>query len=817
MSLKANIEVIINVLSFRQLDSFVNGQYKMQFRVSHKRRDRMATKTIYGKPYLLPSESRSLTSERTFETPEFISGSSNRMHLNEICGFRLEVDCVPDFPSEAYVEVYLLLFGLQNEWIKKYPPDKKGYSGIGKSMLRLLTPQSPLSEFTEIIFDDLICCTASVVVHSFLIGYKLASIETPLALPTEGYREPLPVNLEELFKKLVDCSHNTLLGYQESLGSRLIYSLEKLEMFLEKAFEVIFNGSDFKQMTVAKTLREDFKQLSKSTDGLKEIFKSFKVEVALRTQASDILETKADNNSAAINNRQTSFQQFDVSYMTQTNEAENKMLALGRTLAPSLGNKGPRLNPVNNYNSLRSQSENSRTFLLLEVNKFPEIQVKRLSSGAIDIEIRKMLAHFHDCYSYIYQLINILVELLHECSDKISLSLREKYRENFRERLMVHFFSSVVKVTNLVETVLETPYSKAEMAEVARSKARILDYELMRVEDISFFDKTKLVPIFFEYKIEKANDLKTKTSPYGGNRKFGFYLDLPQNSFKMSEKNKGTITQRVSEGKGGNPKYHLLILVHGYKGCDFDMRVYKNHLMNFFPRSLCMISNINSTAEEAVSILKLGENLAKEVKQYILGVTSKEIDRISFIGHSLGGLVIRAALPLLAPFKSKFCTYMSLGSPHLGFIHTKSFLVSTGLKILKAWTSSTILSELDFTDQREPTSRTLFKLSTAEGLDWFNNILLVGSPQDGYCPRDSSHMQVSLEKTSQKDLGEFLRTMSDNLMNKANSVNFTRVDVDIRSNESSIDWMTGRAPHIMFIDNHMIVLTLFFRYFEYFN
>lgn len=817
MSLKANIEVIINVLNFRQLDSFINGQYKMQFRVSHKQQAGQESRSIYGKPYLLPSESRSLTSERTFETPEFIAGSSNRMPLNEICGFRLEVDCLPDFPGEAYVEVYLLLFGLQNEWIKKYPPDKKGYSAIGKSMLRILTPHSPLSEFTEIIFDDLICCSTSVVVHSFLIGYKLASIEAPLALPMDTYTEQPPINLEELFKKLIDNNHETLMRYEDSLGSRLIYSLEKLEMFLEKAFEAIFNSSDFKKMSSAKTLREDFKQLCKSIEGIKEIFKAFKAEVTLRTQQYDTLETKPDSYLTGMDSRQKSFQQFDVSYMTQTNDPENKMMALGRALAPSFSSRGPRLDTVSNYNSSRSQSENSRTLFPLEINKFPEIQVKRLSSGAIEIEIRKMLAHFHDCYSCIYQLINILVEILQESSDKICLHLKEKYHENFRERLMVHFFTSVTKVKNLSETVMETPYSKADMAEVARSKARVLDYELMRVEDISFFDKTKLVPIFFECKIERNGAPKDKVNQPSSNKKLGLELDIPQNPFKSNETSKGFITHRMSESKSNNAKYHLLVLVHGYKGCDFDMRVYKNHLMNSFPRSLCMISNINSTAEEAVSIFKLGENLAKEVKQYLIGITHKEIDRISFIGHSLGGLVIRAALPLLAPFKSKFYTYMSLGTPHMGFIHTNSFLVSTGLKILKAWTSSTILSELDFTDQREPTSRSLFKLSTAEGLDWFKNVLLVGSPQDGYCPRDSSHMQVSPEKAIQKDLGQFLFTMSENLMNRINSVNLTRVDVDIRSNENSIDWMTGRAPHIMFIDNHMIVLTLFFRYFEYFN
>lgn len=44
----------------------------------------------------------------------------------------------------------------------------------------------------------------------------------------------------------------------------------------------------------------------------------------------------------------------------------------------------------------------------------------------------------------------------------------------------------------------------------------------------------------------------------------------------------------------------------------------------------------------------------------------KNIIKISFIGHSLGGIVIRAALPHLSNIKDLMCTYMSLSSPHLG-------------------------------------------------------------------------------------------------------------------------------------------------------
>ncbi len=58
--------------------------------------------------------------------------------------------------------------------------------------------------------------------------------------------------------------------------------------------------------------------------------------------------------------------------------------------------------------------------------------------------------------------------------------------------------------------------------------------------------------------------------------------------------------------------------------------------------------------------------------------------RISFIGHSVGGLIIRKCLEseLLKPLLCKLHLYISLASPHLGTLYADSQLVSTGNAIL---------------------------------------------------------------------------------------------------------------------------------------
>lgn len=59
---------------------------------------------------------------------------------------------------------------------------------------------------------------------------------------------------------------------------------------------------------------------------------------------------------------------------------------------------------------------------------------------------------------------------------------------------------------------------------------------------------------------------------------------------------------------------------------------------------------------------------------------SSEPARISFVGHSLGTIIIRSALtrPPLKPFLGKMHTFLSLSGPHLGTLYNPSGLVNAG-------------------------------------------------------------------------------------------------------------------------------------------
>lgn len=117
--------------------------------------------------------------------------------------------------------------------------------------------------------------------------------------------------------------------------------------------------------------------------------------------------------------------------------------------------------------------------------------------------------------------------------------------------------------------------------------------------------------------------------------------------------------------------------------------------------------------------------------------------RISFIGHSLGGIIIRASLRYLKLYKKYFHTFMTLSTPHLGFLYDTKMIVNVGIWLLKKYKKSKCLSQLSFSDAPQIKDCYMYRLSQSEGIGWFTNIILLASHQDNYSPFESSRMEMS--------------------------------------------------------------------------
>lgn len=70
-------------------------------------------------------------------------------------------------------------------------------------------------------------------------------------------------------------------------------------------------------------------------------------------------------------------------------------------------------------------------------------------------------------------------------------------------------------------------------------------------------------------------------------------------------------------------------------------------------------------------------DVSRDVVQKVL--IGQDVSR-SFIGHSLGNIIIRSALtrPEMKPYLGCLCTFLSLSGPHLGTLFNNSGLVNMG-------------------------------------------------------------------------------------------------------------------------------------------
>lgn len=181
------------------------------------------------------------------------------------------------------------------------------------------------------------------------------------------------------------------------------------------------------------------------------------------------------------------------------------------------------------------------------------------------------------------------------------------------------------------------------------------------------------------------------------------------------------------------------------------MRLIKNNISLVNPSCVFLCSSINQNDTEG-DISEMGKKLANEVRSFIKEWNEGVIFRkISFIGHSIGGLIIRSCLPYLKDYSSRMWMYMSLSSPHLGYIYSTSKLIDAGIWVLKTWKKSRSLEQLSFSDSKNIKESFIYKLSEFEGLNWFSHVYLLSSHQDYYAPFESTRIQICKQSLDENE------------------------------------------------------------------
>ena len=265
-----------------------------------------------------------------------------------------------------------------------------------------------------------------------------------------------------------------------------------------------------------------------------------------------------------------------------------------------------------------------------------------------------------------------------------------------------------------------------------------------------------------------------------------------------------------------NATEHVIVLVHGYQGGPSDVRLIRNALGLVHPHALFLCSAANEASTEG-DIMEMGEKLASEVSEFVENWCSGgKLAKLSFVAHSLGGLIVRAALPHLQDFYPSLHTFLSLSSPHLGYMYTASHLLDAGLWLLKAWSHSLCLKQLSMTDHPDPYQTALFRLSNFPGLNCFKHVVLVASHQDHYAPFESVRVEISPRAATDPVRGRAYVEMATRILESVSPAQVCRLDVSFKVAQKTLNSLIGRTAHIEFLENEGFLRLLAFGYPEFF-
>ena len=268
--------------------------------------------------------------------------------------------------------------------------------------------------------------------------------------------------------------------------------------------------------------------------------------------------------------------------------------------------------------------------------------------------------------------------------------------------------------------------------------------------------------------------------------------------------------------KGKQKKRHLVVLVHGFGGTSFDVRKLRNQILLEHADVFVLSAHTNEDEATDGDIIVMGRRLAIETQTFVHDYfPGRSLEKLSFIGHSMGGLVIRAALPTLGELRRKLHFMMTLSTPHLGYIKKSSALVDIGLWVLKKIRHSLSLNQVTMMDDPDPRKCALYELSKYEGMSDFRHILLLSSPQDTYAPFESSRIHINPDTLSSA-LGPIYSEMAQNILSPLNPDVLRRIDVNFALETDSVDTVIGRAAHIQFLENEPLMQRLIFAFPEMF-
>jgi len=280
------------------------------------------------------------------------------------------------------------------------------------------------------------------------------------------------------------------------------------------------------------------------------------------------------------------------------------------------------------------------------------------------------------------------------------------------------------------------------------------------------------------------------------------------------------VSARESKGENGGGCSHLVVLVHGYSGSAYDLRLLCSYMQLQLPHAAFLISQANQQRVN-MTIETMAERLAAEIDGFISASKRQlTLKRLSFVAFSIGGCVLNAALtlPPLQKYSPLLYTMAAISCPLLGLlVPGTSFAVSSGLWFMAKVAGDKALKQLCFADTHDD-GPIVWRLNGKGAFPAFRHVILVGSQQDKFIPLYSSHMQPPANLPETDPRARAVKQMVTNAMHSLSRSTLIRVTVHFHGmTVLSMDEAFGRAAHVAFLE-HVPFMRLFAaRYSRFFS
>ncbi|KAI4987702.1 hypothetical protein ZWY2020_028460, partial [Hordeum vulgare] len=340
--------------------------------------------------------------------------------------------------------------------------------------------------------------------------------------------------------------------------------------------------------------------------------------------------------------------------------------------------------------------------------------------------------------------------------------------------------------------------NSASRAELHRKSIAQMKINTRSVQDMHIYADPSRVPVVL---IEQHVMVVPQ---HGSNKDFASSSSEQKDTIVLPKLQGEYLALKNINAKKGGPGHHL------------DLRLVRNQWLLLDPGAECLMSEANEDKTSG-DFKEMGGRLAGEVVAFL----KKKVDKLarhggckelklSFVGHSIGNIIIRTALaePALQPYLKNLYTYMSISGPHLGYWYSSNSLFNSGLWLLKKLKGAQCIHQLTFSDDQDPQNTFFYRLCKSKTLENFKNIILLSSPQDGYVPYHSARIELcpaASSDTSRK--GQVFTEMLNNCLDQIRAPSsetriFMRCDVnfDQSAHGRNLNTMIGRAAHIEFLE-----------------